>query len=230
MEDELRARIESILGADRWVTDVNYPAVAPRSGEEVSKLLKGHPGIIMVVGSGSSFSSDFRPGNDILILLTNLIRTEFSLSEADQTLDASVGWSISQVNSKLDEAGFIIPALLRFENGTVGGRLAEVSSCPTLDGVDGWIQALLALEVVLPSGEMIEFGSHCIKDVAGYDLKHFFTGSRGTVGVIIKAVFRCKPLDNNKKTAELIDHVATGGYDPRWKNVFDPFGRMQPGV
>ena len=38
---------------------------------------------------------------------------------------------------------------------------------------------LLALEIVLASGEVTQLGSACVKDVAGYSLKDLFVGSEG---------------------------------------------------
>ncbi len=226
--NELRLRLSSMIGADRWVVG-DYPTVAPISYDETSRLLKGYSGSIMVVGSGSSFPDDFNPGKDTLILLTNLMKEEFNISEADQTLTVSSGWRISQVNEQLKEAGFCVPSLARFKEGTVGGRLAGVSSRPTIDGVEGWIQWLLGLAVVLPSGEIIELGGRCIKDVAGYDLKHFFTGSRGVAGVIIRAVFRCRTFGEEGPLEEYDYPAGAAEYDLRWRRVFDPFGRMKPG-
>ncbi len=226
--NELRLRLSSILGADRWVPGA-FPTVAPTCIEETSKLLRGYSGSVMVVGSGSSFPGEFNPGRDTLILLTNRLKEQLDISEEDQTLTVSSGWEVPHVNSMLREAGFYVLSLTGLDKGTIGGRLAAIPSRPALDRGDGWIQSLLGLIVVLPSGEVVELGGRCIKDVAGYDMRHFFTGSRGTVGVIVKSVFRCRPLvdiDNNGNSQDL---AQTGSYDPQWKRVFDPFSRMRPG-
>jgi len=232
--------------------------VAPVSSDEVSHLLKGYSGSVMIVGSGTSFLPEFNPGPDTLIILGNLLKEEFEITAADQVMTVSAGWSVAFVNEKLKESGFIVPALAGFDTGTIGGRMSAVSSRPSLEGSEGWIQALLGLTVVLPSGEILELGSRCIKDVAGYNMCHFFTGSRGAVGIIVSAIFRCRPflpgrLDipvrqtNEQECASLLAEteasfstpfheaeisdlpVATGKYNPKWRRVFDPFSRMKPG-
>ena len=48
---------------------------------------------------------------------------------------------------------------------------------------------MLALEVVLPSGEMVDLGSSSL-DAPGYDLPGVFVGSEGTLGVATKVTLR----------------------------------------
>jgi hypothetical protein len=89
---------------------------------------------------------------------------------------------------------------------------------------------LLGLDVVLPSGELLSMGGKCIKDVAGYDLKHIFTGSRGTVGVIVAATLRCKPIESIQWEDPEYQLPKTKKFDPNWKRILDPLGRMHAGA
>jgi len=184
----------------------------------------------MVVGSGSSFDAEFDPGPGTLILLTGSLRGRLDISTADQTLTVSAGWPVAEVNGRLDEAGFVVPGLIRFDTGTIGGRLATVSSRPAADVADGWIQSLLGLEVVLPTGESVRLGGSCIKDVAGYDLRHMFAGSRGTAGVIVELIFRCLPVSAYRRTGHAVGYSPAGRRDQRWLRLFDPTERMRTGA
>ena len=243
-KDLLRQRLCDILGADRWIPGM-FPTVAPVSTTEVSRLLKGYSGSVMVVGSGLSFPSDFNPGRDTLIILMNNLKEHLEISKADQTLTVSAGCDIGNVKTELNKSGIFVGSLDCLKGGTIGGRLASVSSRPTLSRPCGWVQDLLGVLVVLPSGDAVKLGGRCIKDVAGYDLRHLFTGSRGSAGVITGAVFRCKPLSvkvvsNVPFDTEQQNLLAPNGtfgttqlpvssYDALWRKVFDPFSRMKPG-
>jgi len=48
------------------------------------------------------------------------------------------------------------------------------------------------MEVVLPSGEILDMMSQVRKDNTGMDLKQLFIGAEGTLGLITKANILCQ--------------------------------------
>jgi FAD/FMN-containing dehydrogenase len=54
-------------------------------------------------------------------------------------------------------------------------------------------EQVLGMEVVLPDGTIWNGMRSLIKDNSGYDLKHLFIGSEGTLGIITKLVFKLHP-------------------------------------
>ncbi|MFC6357301.1 FAD-binding oxidoreductase [Luethyella okanaganae] len=55
-------------------------------------------------------------------------------------------------------------------------------------------EAVLGLAVVLADGRLIRTGHRTVKGVTGYDLTGLLTGSEGTLGVIVEATVRVRPL------------------------------------
>jgi glycolate oxidase len=53
---------------------------------------------------------------------------------------------------------------------------------------------VLGLEVVTPTGEIVELGGKRVKDVTGYDLVHLMVGSEGTLGIFTKIILKLMPL------------------------------------
>ncbi len=52
---------------------------------------------------------------------------------------------------------------------------------------------MLALEAVLPTGEVIHTGSKAVKNVVGYDLTQLLVGSEGTLAIITEITLRLIP-------------------------------------
>lgn len=61
--------------------------------------------------------------------------------------------------------------------------------------------SVLGLEAVMPDGTVISRMGKIIKDNAGYDLKHLFIGSEGTLGIITRALLILLPEPTSRDTA-----------------------------
>lgn len=68
---------------------------------------------------------------------------------------------------------------------------------------------VLGLEVVLASGEVIDATNMLIKNNAGYDMKHLFIGSEGTLGLVTKIVLRLHPLPKSTVCALVASNELT---------------------
>jgi glycolate oxidase len=55
-------------------------------------------------------------------------------------------------------------------------------------------ESVLGLAVVLADGRLLRTGHRTVKGVTGYDLTALLTGSEGTLGVIVEATVRLRPL------------------------------------
>ena len=72
---------------------------------------------------------------------------------------------------------------------TIGGNIAENSGGPHTLKYGVTSDHVLGMEVVMPDGEIIEFGG-AVEEVPGYDLRGLLIGSEGTFGIVTKATVR----------------------------------------
>jgi len=218
-------QIEAILGRDCWLDDA-HTTVAPSDESELSRLLKQYKGQVAVTGSGSD---QLAPESfDGLTISTSRLDGDPVVSIPNQTVVVEAGIIVQTVNKTLKQHNLFVPALARFKQGTVGGRLSSIPSSPRIGDSSGWIQSLLGLDVVLPMGDIVKTGGECIKDVAGYDLRHAFTGCRGMTGIIVRAIFRCRVIGSDPVNKALPE-MNTAEVDPAIRLLFDPAHRMWAG-
>jgi glycolate dehydrogenase FAD-linked subunit len=83
---------------------------------------------------------------------------------------------------------------------TLGGNVAHNAGGPRAFKYGVTRQFLLGLEVVLPTGEIIETGGRVVKNSVGYDLTDLMCGSEGTLGVMTKILLRLVPRPEAART------------------------------
>ena len=80
------------------------------------------------------------------------------------------------------------------EISTVGGNIATGAGGLLCAKYGVVRDAVLGVDVVLADGELVHFGHRTVKGVTGYDLTALMIGSEGTLGVVVGATLRLRPL------------------------------------
>ena len=95
---------------------------------------------------------------------------------------------------------FYPPDPASYKYSSIGGNVAECAGGPNSLKYGVTRDYVLGMEVVLPTGEILDLGVRTMKGVVGYDLTRLFVGSEGTLGVITKITLRLIPLPETKAT------------------------------
>ncbi len=82
---------------------------------------------------------------------------------------------------------------------TIGGNVSENSGGPHTLAYGVTTNHVLALEMVLPDGELVRIGSPAL-DAPGYDLPGLFVGSEGTLALVTQITVKLTPLPEAVKT------------------------------
>ena len=79
------------------------------------------------------------------------------------------------------------------ETCQIGGNLATNAGGMRAMKYGVTRDSVRAITVVLPSGEIMRFGSKVVKNSSGYDLKDLIIGSEGTLGIVTEATLKIIP-------------------------------------
>ena len=170
--------------------------VFPETTAEVSRIAKyAHDNRIAITGwgAGSSLEGNSIPLNGGIVIDFGRMNRILKLHINDFQVTVQPGIFYRDMNKTLARDGlFFAPD--PGANASIGGMIANNAAGTRTVRYGATRENVLALEVVLANGEIIRTGSRSIKQSAGYDLTHLFTGSEGTLGLITEATIRLFPL------------------------------------
>ena len=150
----------------------------------------------MVVGSTPDAS-----GTQIVLSLTRLNAVR-ALDGGNLTITVEAGCVLQNLQEVCEKAGFLFPLSLASEGScTIGGNLGTNAGGTQVVRYGNTRELCLGLEVVTAQGEVWSGLTGLRKDNTGYDLRHLFIGSEGTLGVITAATMKLYPLPKSQLTA-----------------------------
>jgi glycolate oxidase FAD binding subunit len=125
-------------------------------------------------------------------------------NEGDFTAVLEAGVPLVEAQAAFGAAGQMLaldPPLGAGDAATIGGVMATNDGGPLRHRFGGVRDLVLGVTVVLSDGAIAKSGGKVIKNVAGYDLAKLFTGSLGTLGLILRVAVRLHPLPPRTATA-----------------------------
>jgi FAD/FMN-containing dehydrogenase len=153
--------------------------VSPRDAQELSGLLAEKMSRAERVSS-----IDLRQMNRVL-----------ELTPEDMTVTVEAGIALGVLQAELAKHGQWLP--IDPPNGaaiSIQEVLSRNLSGPRRYGYGTIREHLIGMKMILADGRIIKSGGKVVKNVAGYDLARLFIGARDSLGVIVEATFKLRPL------------------------------------
>ncbi|MBR0820243.1 FAD-binding oxidoreductase [Bradyrhizobium liaoningense] len=217
------AKLRELLGSD-CITD---PALTDGYLSDWRGLLRGNAACVLRPGSTSLLSQSVRicrearvgvvpqGGNTGLVggstpdeaglqvvISTGAMKKIRTVDPVDMSIVAEAGATIAELQSVAADAGALFPLSFASEGtATLGGALATNAGGISAVRYGSARDLLLGMEVVLPDGRIWNGLRTLRKDNTGYALKHLFTGSEGTLGIITAAAMKLAPLPVGREVA-----------------------------
>ena len=244
--------LESIVGAAHVRRD---PADLIAYGTDA--LLQGHPADLVVLpgttseiaavvrhcheqrvpltvrGAGTGYSGGAVPVRGGIVLSTE--RLDRILEIDDENLLAVVQPAVitGDLQAAVEARGlFYPPDPQSLKECSIGGNVAECAGGPRAFKYGVTKRYVLALEAVLPTGEIVRTGSRAVKNVVGYDLTQLLVGSEGTLAVVTEITLRLVPKPQAVATlracfpsvagaAQAVTHIVQRGVVPSTLELMD---------
>ncbi|QNE46495.1 FAD-binding protein [Glaciihabitans sp. INWT7] len=209
--DELRAELGDAVSTDAAVLgsltadksghdsrSTPLALVTARSIDDVQSTLRlaSRFGVAVVPrGAGTGLAGGAIASAGEVVLSTLSMNRILEVSVADELAVVQPGILNGDLNAALASHGlWFTPDPASRAISTVGGNIATNAGGLLCAKYGVTRESVLALKVVLADGRLLSLGHRSVKGVTGLDLTALMIGSEGTLGVIVEATVRLRPL------------------------------------
>ncbi|MDP6376019.1 MAG: FAD-binding oxidoreductase [Pseudomonadales bacterium] len=236
--DEVNGRAAGIWRSD---TIQAKALLRPRTTEQVSRAVRichRHDQSVVAHGGLTGLvESAVTTPDDIVLSLERMNAIE-AINPVDRTAVVQSGVVLQALQEAVEELGMFYPIDLGARgSATIGGNISTNAGGNRVIRYGMTRDMVLGVEAVLADGTVLSSMNHMIKNNAGYDLKHLFIGSEGTLGIVTRAVLRLreKPVqqatmfvavDAFDKMGDFLKYMdaSTGGalsaFEVMWNNFY----------
>lgn len=176
----------------------------PSDTHEVSAILKycyQHTICVTPRGAGTGLSGGALPVHGGISLSTEKMNKILAIDEKNLQVVTQPGVITQVLQETVAAQGLYYPPDPSSRGSCfIGGNIAENSGGPRAVKYGVTKDYVLALEVVLPNGDIIQTGAATLKNSTGYNLTQLFVGSEGTLGVVTKIHLKLVPLPSQSIT------------------------------
>jgi glycolate oxidase subunit GlcD len=194
--------LAKLIGEENICESSHLPSVpllvSPGSIEElcaVMKLASSEGWMVMPAGAMTWPDAGQSARRTDLVVSTERLNRIIEHEPADLVAVTEAGVSLKNFNDALMQKGQWLPLDPPNEGrATIGGVVATGLGGAQQFGYGPPRKHVIGMKVVRADGSLIKVGGRVVKNVAGYDLCKLFTGSYGTLGVIVEVNFKLRPL------------------------------------
>lgn len=210
-DTEILAALQSIVGADRVLTDEENlqhygrdwtrfhrpapaAAILPGSIEDVQAIVRlavQHGLALVPSGGRTGLSAGSVAINGELVIALDRMNAIEDYNPIDRTVRCGAGVVTEQLQQFAEDQGLYYPvdfasagsSQLGGNISTNAGGIKVIRHGMTRDWVAG-------LKLVTGTGELLDLNRGLIKNNAGYDLRHLVIGAEGTLGIVVEATMQ----------------------------------------
>ncbi len=170
---------------------------APRSLEELQTIVAADDGMTLVpVGGGTRLELGHAPNRAFALLeLAGALNGSVEHEPEDMTVVVPATATIETINTAIRASGQRLPLDPPHPSrASIGGTLATGTNGPLRTRYGLPRDLLLGMTILRSDGELVKSGGRVVKNVTGYDMMRLWTGSLGTLGVLVSASLRVQPF------------------------------------
>ena len=168
--------------------------VFPESVQEVVAItrLANTEGFALVPSGGrTGLSAGAVASHGEVVVSFDRMNRILDFNEADRVVRCQAGVVTANVHAFAEEKGLFYPVDFSSSGSSqIGGNVATNAGGIKVIRYGMTRDWIAGLKVVTGAGEVLELNRGLVKNATGYDLRHLFIGSEGTLGFVVEAEVR----------------------------------------
>ena len=165
--------------------------VLPETMEEVQEIVRlaGEHGIALVPSGGrTGLSAGAVAANGEVVVAMDRMNAIRDFDPAERAVTVEAGVVTEQLQQFAEEQGLFYPVdFASAGSSQIGGNIATNAGGIKVIRYGMTRNWISGLKVVTGTGELLDLNRGLIKNATGYDFRHLFIGSEGTLGLIVEA-------------------------------------------
>ncbi len=196
-------------GGDRTTSFPSNPACIafPETTDEVVQIVRianEHKLTLVPSGGRTGLSGGAVAGDGELVLSLERMNQILDFSPADRLVTCQAGVVTQVLQEFAQEQGLFYPVdFASAGSSMIGGNIATNAGGIKVIRYGLTRDWVLGLKVVTGAGEVMNCNHGLVKNATGYDLRHLFIGSEGTLGVIVEAQMQLCALPEEQRVMVL---------------------------
>jgi len=183
-----------------WTEDLHFPpdlVLKPESTQQVSAILaycNDHEIPVTPSGGRTGLSGGMLPVHGGVLLSMERMNRILEVDTRNLQMVVEAGVIVQHIHEAAEAVGLMYPPDPSSRGSCmIGGNVAENAGGIRAVKYGITQEYVLALEAVLPNGEIINTGARVLKNATGYNLTQLLVGSEGTLAVVTRIVLKLVP-------------------------------------
>ncbi len=168
--------------------------------QKIVQLANEHHFVLVPSGGRTGLSAGAVAAQNEVVVSMDKMDKILSFNELEQTIQVEAGVITENIKKIAEENNLIFPIDFASKGSSqIGGNIATNAGgiqVVKYGLIRNWVTGL---KVVTGRGEILELNQGLIKNATGYDLRHLFIGSEGTLGFIVEATLQFISPPKNKQ-------------------------------
>ena len=177
----------------QW-TSAPIAAVLPGNAADVQAVVRwanDHRAALVPSGGRTGLSGGAVAAHGEVVVSLDRMNRILSFDPVDRTLTVEAGVTTQAVQDAAREHGLFYPVDFGSRGSSqIGGNVATNAGGIRVLRYGMTRDWVVGLKVVTGTGELLDLNRGLVKNATGYDFRHLFIGSEGTLGIVVEVTLR----------------------------------------